>query len=200
MFTWELMESPFWLGTVGSAALFPAFVLSPYTGAIADKYGMRCVSYLALLAGSAAALGMGVHVTAGGTDIGPLFSLAVLQGITLAFDLPARQGLVPSLVARENMSSAIALNTTTFYLGAFVGPALFGLLVAFTELYYAFFINAVTFLSANTEAVGQRQEKGGATQYYLGSSRWHCLYLASSWETVAVRHGILAASLRSPLY
>ena len=146
VFTWELTESPFWLGAVGFAALFPAFALSPYTGAIADRFGMRGVSCLALLAGCTAAVGMGVYVTAGGTDIGPVFSLAVLQGIALAFDLPARQGLVPFLVARDNLSSAIALNTTTFHMGAFVGPALFGFLVAFTELYFAFFINAASFL------------------------------------------------------
>ena len=57
VFTWELTASPFWLGAVGFAALFPAFALSPYTAAIADRFGMRRVSCLALLAGCAAAFG-----------------------------------------------------------------------------------------------------------------------------------------------
>jgi len=146
VFTWTLTESPFWLGAVGFAALFPAFILSPYAGAVADRFGMRRVASFALLVGAAAALGMGVFAIAGGTNIVVVFALATVQGVALAFDLPARQGLVPALVARSNLSSAIALNTTTFHLGAFVGPALFGVLERLFDLHWAFFLNAISFV------------------------------------------------------
>ena len=146
VFTWHLTESPFWLGAVGFAALFPAFIMAPYAGAVADRFGMRRVASLALLVGAAAALGMGLFAINGGTNIVVVFAFAAVQGVALAFDLPARQGLVPALVARSNLSSAIALNTTTFHLGAFVGPALFGVLERLFELHWAFFLNAVSFI------------------------------------------------------
>ena len=61
--TWELTTSPFWLGIVGFAALFPSFILAPFAGAIADRYGMRKVaSYAILLSGICAfLLGLLVH-------------------------------------------------------------------------------------------------------------------------------------------
>jgi len=146
VFTWELTESPFWLGAIGFAALFPAFILSPYAGAVADRFGMRRISSLALLVGAAAALGLWGFVLSGGTDIAIVFALTIVQGVSLAFDLPARQGLVPTLVARSNLSSAIALNTTTFHMGAFVGPALFGVMVKIFDLQWAFLMNSVSFV------------------------------------------------------
>ena len=80
------------------------------------------------------------------TSIEIVCVLSFFQGMALAFDLPARQGLVYYLVERENLSSAIALNTTTFHIGAFIGPALFGLVVRFMGMEWAFLINAVTFI------------------------------------------------------
>ena len=75
-----------------------------------------------------------------------VFVLTFLQGTGLAFDLPARQGLVNLLVKKEDLSSAIALNTTTFHIGAFIGPAIFGFLLEFFSIQWVFYANALTFL------------------------------------------------------
>jgi len=144
--TWELTNSPFWLGLVGFAALFPSFILAPFAGAIADRYGMRKVaSYAILLSGiSAFILGLLVYLDTISIQIVCIFT--ILQGAGLAFDLPARQGLVNFLVERRNLSSAIALNTTTFHIGAFIGPVLFSLIIKFAGMEWAFLINAGTFV------------------------------------------------------
>ena len=144
--TWELTTSPFWLGIVGFAALFPSFILAPFAGAIADRYGMRKVaSYAILLSGICAfLLGLLVYLEAISVQIVCIFT--ILQGVGLAFDLPARQGLVNFLVERKNLSSAIALNTTTFHVGAFIGPVLFSLVIKFAGMEWAFLINSGTFV------------------------------------------------------
>ena len=144
--TWELTSSPFWLGIVGFSALFPSFILAPFAGAIADKFGMRLVANYAIILSGVSAFLLGALVYLDATSIEMVCILTLVQGMALAFDLPARQGLVYYLVERENLSSAIALNTTTFHIGAFIGPALFGLVVRFMGMEWAFLINAVTFI------------------------------------------------------
>jgi len=43
---WEMTSSPLWLGVIGFAALFPAFILSPFSGAVGDRFGMRKTAIL----------------------------------------------------------------------------------------------------------------------------------------------------------
>jgi MFS family permease len=64
----------------------------------------------------------------------------------MAFDLPARQSLVPNLVAREHLPSAFSLSTIAFNAGAILGPLLFGLIPE-TGQGYAYLFNAVSFLA-----------------------------------------------------
>ena len=144
--TWELTYSPFWLGAIGFATLFPPFVLSPFTGAVADRFGMRRIAYYALGLSFCSASLLGFLVSFDLVTINLLFLISCLQGTALAFDLPARQGLVNLLIERADLSSAIAINTTTFHIGGFVGPAIFALVVRYLELEWAFFLNAATFL------------------------------------------------------
>ena len=144
--TWELTKSPFWLGMVGFAALFPSFIFSPFSGALADRFGMRLVAYYSIVASGLLALLLGILVSLEMATIEIVFVLTFLQGTGLAFDLPARQGLVNLLVKKEDLSSAIALNTTTFHIGAFIGPAIFGFLLEFLSIQWVFYANALTFL------------------------------------------------------
>jgi len=55
----------------------------------------------------------------------------LIQGTLAAFDMPARQALIPDLVERRNLSAAIAINSTTFNSAAFIGPAIGGILLTF---------------------------------------------------------------------
>ena len=140
-----LTKSPFWLGMVGFA-LFPSFIFSPFSGALADRFGMRLVAYYSIVASGLLALLLGILVSLEMATIEIVFVLTFLQGTGLAFDLPARQGLVNLLVKKEDLSSAIALNTTTFHIGAFIGPAIFGFLLEFLSIQWVFYANALTFL------------------------------------------------------
>jgi len=144
--TWELTHSPLWLGIIGFSATFPAAFLAPFAGAIADRQGLRKTAMIALSASAIIAFITGLITYQGYMTIELLAVLVLVQGITLAFDLPSRQSLVHHVVQRDDLSSAIALNTTTFHLGAFIGPALFTLLNPIFGLSVAFFVNSFTFL------------------------------------------------------
>lgn len=143
--TWELTSSPLWLGLIGFGALFPSFILSPFAGALADRFGMRKIASFALIISGLGAGLLGFAVLLDIHTIELILVLTILQGIGLAFDLPARQGLVPILIDRSVLSSAIALNTTTFHLGATLGPGLFALLILYANIEWAFLLNGLTF-------------------------------------------------------
>jgi MFS family permease len=147
LLTWQLTHSPLWLGIIGFSATFPAAFLAPFAGAIADRHGLRKVALIALTASSVNAFAIGMLTVLGAMTIELLALLVLLQGITLAFDLPSRQALVHLIVPRADLSSAIALNTTTFHLGAFIGPGFFALLNPVLGISFAFFVNSATFIA-----------------------------------------------------
>src|SRR5216683_7319106 len=74
-----------------------------------------------------------------------IYLLALVNGIVMAFDSPARQSMLPSLVPREDLSNAVALNSTVFNASRVVGPPLAGLVYAAAGPGWCFAINAVSF-------------------------------------------------------
>tara|TARA_B100000315_G_C14581961_1_gene590945 strand:- start:2156 stop:3403 length:1248 start_codon:yes stop_codon:yes gene_type:complete len=145
--TWELTHSPLWLGIIGFSATFVIAVIAPFAGAVADRHGLRKIAFIALSCSSLNALTIAIITYNGAMTVELLTVLTLIQGITLSFDLPARQALVHHIVSREDLSAAIALNTTTFHVGAFIGPALFGVVVKLWDTPAAFFINSLTFFA-----------------------------------------------------
>ena len=75
----------------------------------------------------------------------PIYALAALSSAVGAFDLPARQALVPTLVPREHLPNAISLNTTMMQLASVLGPALGGLVIAASGVGWAYVVNADSF-------------------------------------------------------
>jgi MFS family permease len=73
--------------------------------------------------------------------------LAVLLGIATAFDAPARQSFVVEMVDREDLTNAIALNSTMFNMATVVGPAVAGLTYAWLGPAWCFTINGISFIA-----------------------------------------------------
>jgi len=93
------------------------------------------------------ALCLAVLTLSGQIMIWELFVLAVLLGVVNAFDVPTRQAFVVELVDREDLSNAIALNSSMFNGARLVGPALAGLTVAAVGEGWCFLFNAASFLA-----------------------------------------------------
>jgi MFS family permease len=73
--------------------------------------------------------------------------LAFLLGIANAFDMPARQSFVLEMVAREDMTNAIAMNGTMFNAGVIIGPAIAGVTYAVLGPGWCFTINGISFIA-----------------------------------------------------
>jgi len=134
------------LGLVGAAQVVPIIGFAMLSGVVADALDRRKVmlvtqSMLALLAATLAALTFG-----GLHTLWPIYLLSALSSAAASFDSPARQALIPSLVPREDLASAISLNTLMFQIASVVGPTLAGLMIASTNLGWVYAVNAASFL------------------------------------------------------
>ena len=145
---WELTGSAFWVGMVAFCDLAPAVVASPLAGAVADRADrLRMTLWSQAAIGLNAAL-IAVLVAGGWMTIGVLLVLEVLGGIAASFAQPARQSLMPGLVPRADLPAAVALNSLTFNVARFIGPALAGPLIAVAGVWPAIAANAAAYLVA----------------------------------------------------
>lgn len=142
---WELTGSGAWLGAIAFADLFPMVLVTPWAGAMADRYDRLRVTRVsqALLMVHAGVLTMLSVV--GLLTPGPVLVLALVGGIITAFNQPFRMALLPSLVERPNLVSAVAINSVVFNVARFIGPAIAGIVIAKGSLTLAFAINFATF-------------------------------------------------------
>ncbi len=142
-----LTDQPIALGGIGLARILPVILFSLIGGAVADSANRRTVlfvtqSVMALVALALAWLTLGGQIT-----LWQIYALTAVQAAALAFDLPARQALVPNLVLAKDLSNAFSMQSIAFQVGSIVGPALSGLVIAYWGQYYTYLINAVSFLA-----------------------------------------------------
>ncbi|MBV9521630.1 MAG: MFS transporter [Alphaproteobacteria bacterium] len=142
---WQLAHSGTWLGLVSFADLFPTVVLSPLAGAIADRFERVRVIWLSQSIATAQAFALAILAYLDALDILGLFALAVLMGIANAINQPARLALIPDLVERASLASAVAINSLIFNGARFIGPAIAGFVIAEGNVALAFAINAVSY-------------------------------------------------------
>lgn len=125
----ELTNSPIYLGLVSLAFAVPMTLLPPLGGAFADRIDklrlLKITQTLSMLNAFALA---GVTLT-GLVNVWHIVALAFVGALLLAVDNPTRQALLPSLVGREDLMSALSLNSAVFTGAALFGPALAGVLL-----------------------------------------------------------------------
>ncbi|HUK06539.1 MAG TPA: MFS transporter [Stellaceae bacterium] len=127
---WELTHSGVWLGLVSFADLFPTVVLSPLAGALADRRDRIWVLRRTQFAGMVQASLLAALTLIGAIEIWSLFLLTLVLGACNAMAQPARLALIPSLVDRDTLPSAVAINSIVFNNARFIGPALAGVVIA----------------------------------------------------------------------
>ena len=170
---WSLTHSGTWLGIVAMAEFFPVVFLSPLAGALADRRDRVGIIRVTQIAGSIEASLLADLVYTGAITIELLFGLTLLLGIFNAVAQPSRLALIPTLVDRAALPSALAINAIIFNSARFLGPAVAGVVSAKLSVAAAFTVNAVTyvaFLIAMTNLRGIRALPVAATQGVLKAS------------------------------
>jgi MFS family permease len=143
---WQLTHSELWVGVVAFAQFFPIVLFGPLFGVLTDRMDRRIAS-LAINAISALIMGVLAALTVFGlVGIYLLCMLSLIQGIAEGAHTPARLALVPNLVPRHQLQSAMATNSIVFNLSRFLGPAIAGVLIALYGVASAYAFNALSYL------------------------------------------------------
>lgn len=144
--TWELTHSFMWLGIIASAELLPSVFLAPLAGAITDRMDRKKLAVAAQVLACLQAATLSALIFFDLMNIWVLLALATFVGGVFSFSMAVRLAIFPSLVERQHISSAIAINAAFFNLARFVGPAVGGFLIATWGIAFAFGFNALSFL------------------------------------------------------
>jgi len=143
----ELTGKAIWVGLAGFAQFIPSFFLGPVGGALADGNDRRKVLLATQTAMAAAAfLLWGVWVL-DWREPALILVIVALTGVFAGLNIPSWQAFVPALVPREDLASAITLNSTQFNAARAIGPALAGVLLAVAGPAWAFFLNGLSFVA-----------------------------------------------------
>jgi MFS family permease len=142
---YELHSEPIYLGLLSLSFALPMLVLTPIGGAIADRVSPRLLfvtqTLMLLQAVTLAVLTLG-----GWIQYWHLLALSAIYATLLSIDNPARQGLMPDLVRREELPSAVSLASVAFSGAALFGPAIAGLLLVPLGPGGLFAINACSYV------------------------------------------------------
>ena len=126
----QLTNSPFKLGLLGTLQFGPILLLSPLAGVIADRWPQRRLLIATQATLACQAWGLALLVATGRARYWQIALLGLVTGLANTLDAPVRQSFVMSLVGREDLVNAVALNSASFNAARIVGPAVAGLLIA----------------------------------------------------------------------
>ncbi|OGN89664.1 MAG: hypothetical protein A2Y88_13945 [Chloroflexi bacterium RBG_13_48_10] len=136
------------LGIISFIGLIPIIPLSLWGGSITDRFPKRTILLITQGVMLVQAFLLALLTWSGTVQIWHVYVLAFVLGAAIAIDLPARQAFTVDLIeGKEDLSSAIGLNSAMFNGARAIGPAIAGILIATTGEANAFFFNALTFIA-----------------------------------------------------
>jgi MFS family permease len=144
---YELTRSPAYLGYVGFAAGLPSWFFMPLGGVVADRTHRRTLLLITQTSMMILALSLAALTFLNIVRPWHIVLLAFFLGIANAFDAPARHAFVSDMVDREDLTNAIALNSTIFNSATTIGPAVAGITYALVGPAWCFMINGLSFLA-----------------------------------------------------
>jgi MFS family permease len=143
---YSLTQSPLHLGIVASCASLPILLFTLVGGSLADRHPRRNIVIVTQTLSIIPALLLGILTYLEVVEVWHVALLAFFFGTLNAFDVPARQAMIPDLVGRKSLTSAIALNSAAFNGARVFGPMMAGLLIAGLSMPACFFLNALSFV------------------------------------------------------
>lgn len=143
----QLTNSPFLLGLDAFLGDIPIVLFSLVGGVLADRIDRRFILIGSQVVQMISATVLAILIATGHVQIWHILCLSFVVGTAQSFGGPAYSALVPSLVAKEDVPNAIALNSIQFNLARVIGPVLGGLALKYVGSAWCFGLNALSFLA-----------------------------------------------------
>lgn len=143
---YEITHNPASLGLIGLANLLPILLFSLIGGLVADKLDRKKLLVFSIIAQGTLALTL--FMLTFSNLVSPLFIYIILFFVSVAqsFSMPVRQSILPQLVPKEFLMSAISLGTLQYQSATLIGPAIAGFLIGGVGVVGVYFLNSISFL------------------------------------------------------
>ena len=170
---YRLTGSAILLGVVGFAGNIPSFVFAPFAGVLADRWNRHRLLVITQILSMIQALIFAALIL---TDVIAVWHIIVLScflGLINAFDMPIRQSFISDMLERkDDLSNAIALNSTMVNGSRLAGPSIAGILIALVGEGYCFLINGLSFIAVIAALLAmkgyRKQSKGRREPIWQG--------------------------------
>lgn len=197
---YRLSQSSFMLGLVAFAGQFPAVLLGLFAGVVADRFNRYRVCLSTQVLFMFQALILGALTLAGWINVWEVFALAFMAGVLQTFEMPARQTFLQEIVGKNDLTSAIALNSALVNGARIIGPALAGAVVAHFGEGMCFTINGICYLAIISSFLTMRLPPQVAVPTsHTSTSVFIREGITYAWHTPAIRLMLLLISLLSLL-
>jgi MFS family permease len=141
---YRLSGSTLMLGLAAFSLQIPMLVITPFAGVLLDRLDVRRVLFVTNTLAMVQSLVMLSLMVSGHIEAWHVVLGNAVLGLGNAFDAPARQALISKLLPdRQELTNAIALNSTVMNGARFIGPMLGGLVTATFGEVWSFAVNCV---------------------------------------------------------
>ena len=151
---YELSGSPLQLGFLGAASSIPTIAAALVGGVIADRVDRRRMLIATSLSIAVLLALLSVLDGSGVVAVWHVLAIAGAIALIVGFDFPSRQAFFPSLITREHMMSAVALNAILWQGSRMFLPALGGVIIALTDTWVIFAAGAAGFIAMSRVMAG----------------------------------------------
>ncbi|MBM3949506.1 MAG: MFS transporter [SAR202 cluster bacterium] len=139
---YDITGSASLLGLVSAAQAAPMLLLSPFGGAVADRFERKRVIQAGQAVAGILGLVVALSISLGWVTWVHLLAVSLVYGVVFSFTMPSRQSLIPQLVEKDQLTNAMALNGTVLSATYLVAPAIAGGLYALVGPTIVFYIIA----------------------------------------------------------
>jgi len=159
---YRLTKSSLLLGTVSFAGQIPTFLLAPLAGVLVDRIDRRKVLVWTQTLAMLQSFALAWLTLAHRINIAEVLALSAMQGIINAFDMPGRQSFMVKMVeSRDDLSNAIAINSSMVNTARLIGPSLAGILIAATNEGWCFLVDGVSYIAVIASLLMMRLRPSG---------------------------------------
>jgi len=190
----SMTVSPFMVAMLQTSMTLPFFLMALPAGALADIINRRKLLIAAQFVMLAAAVSLGALTLAGIVTPVTILLLTFVLGIAAAANAPTWQSIIPELVSRDHLQSAVTLGSVAFNIARVAGPVLGGLLLALLGPASVFFVNGLSFMGVILALLRWKyspQEQTLPAERFAGAIRTGVRYVRNvpQVKTVLIRMG-----------
>src|SRR5438270_5820105 len=135
------------LGGLAAAQFGPVLLIGPWAGLIADRSDKRRLLLIVQVIAMAQSFALGALAFSGHAPVLAIYAVALVGGVTVAFDNPARRSFVVEMVPQEDVNNAVSLNSALMTSSRIIGPALAGLLITTVGFGWCFVGDGISYLA-----------------------------------------------------